>query len=105
MRGSQLAQGVSRCPVSPLARYLRFLALRQRQQFRTARPEPKLAIKPESPGLDRLFILVFELVRIHREASYIGELVQQMEHLGIDPRSLAVAERVEGVEADLHPLK
>src|SRR5271157_2985427 len=105
MRASQLAQDVSRCPISRLAGHLRFLPLCHRQQFRTARPKPELAVKPECTRLDRLFILIAELVRINRETSRVCELMQKVEHFGIDPCGLAVAEGVKGVEADFHPLK
>src|SRR5262249_25513287 len=65
----------------------------------------QLAIKPERPRLDRLFVLVAELVRVDGETCNSGQLMKQVKSLGVDPCCLAVAISVEGVETDLHPLK
>src|SRR5271165_538148 len=105
MAGGQFAQGTSRCPVCRLAGHPRLCSLRHRQQFGTTWPKTELAVKPECARLDGLLVLVAELVRVNGEASHICELMQKVKHLGVDPGGFAVAERVESVKSDFHPLE
>src|SRR5215471_4532771 len=45
-----------------------------------------------------------QLVRINRDTGDAGELLEKMEHLGVDPCGFAVTVGVKGVEPDFHPL-
>src|ERR1035441_11058812 len=45
-----------------------------------------------------------ELIRINRDARCSHEVTQAAQDLSVDPSRFAAAERVEGVEADFHPL-
>src|ERR1039458_8028087 len=89
----------------PIARHPRFLFPGDCKQFGTAGAKTQLAIKPESAGLDGLFVLIAELIGIDRKTGHARKLMQEVKDLGINPSCLPVAKGVEGVEPNLHPLK
>src|ERR1035437_1405751 len=101
----QLPQGARQSPVRRIASHFRFLSPGNRKQFGTPGTKPQLAIKPESAGLDRLFVLMAKLVGIDRKTGHAGKLMQEVKHFGINPSCLSVAEGVKSVEPYLHPLK
>ncbi len=88
------------------SRAIRFSSLRVScQQIGAARPKSQLAIEPKSTRLDRLFVVLADLVGVDREAGHACKLVQQVQYFGVDPRSLALTKSVERIEANLHPLE
>src|ERR1035437_652319 len=101
----QLPKGARRSPVRWIASHFRFLFSGDRKQFGTSGTKSQLAIKPESARLNRLFVLMAELIGINRKTGHPGELMQEVKNFGIDPCCLSVAKGVKGVEPYLHPIK
>src|ERR1039458_177522 len=101
----QLPQGARRSPVRRIARHFRLLFPGDRKQLGTSRTKPQLAIKPESAGLDCLFVLMAELIGIDRKTGHPSELMQEVQNLGINPSCLSVAKGVKSVEPYLHPVE
>src|SRR5450755_238206 len=101
----QLAQRASRCAVIRIARHSLLFPECQRHQVGATRPKSELAVEPEGSRLDRLLVVLTDLVGIDRETGNSSKLVQQMQHLGVDPSGFAFAEGVKRIESDFHPFK
>src|SRR5712691_8378334 len=72
--------------------------------LRVRRAEAKLAIEPERPGLDRLFVFESDLVGVDGEDRRSEELVIELQQPRKREGRFAFAKGVEDVEADFHPL-
>src|SRR5437660_10683505 len=101
----QTPQGAGWRPILRVACNPCFFSLYESQQVCTARPESKLSIEPERARLNGLFVVVSQLIGIHRNGSCAGEMAQAAQDLCEGPRHFAAAKRVEGIEADFDPLK
>jgi len=77
------------------------LSSRQVLALRIGGPEAELAIEPESSGVDRLGIVVPNLIGIDRDRAASAELSEEAQELGEEPGRLAFAEGVVDVEAQL----
>src|ERR1700722_2700113 len=104
MRLRQSLQRLPRTAVFRVRRNLLLFSSRELLQRRTTRAKTELAIKPEGSRIERLVILLSDLVRINRDRRRPRERAKTTQHLRIDPRGLALAIRVESVEADFDPL-
>src|SRR5664279_6227134 len=100
-----LAQCARRCPALGVACDLLLFPLSEGHQIWTAGPEPELAIEPECSRLNRLFVVLADLVGIHRNAGRTRKLMQQMQHLGIDPRRFTLAKCIKRIEPNLDPFE
>src|SRR6266404_2235776 len=90
--------------MSSIGGELSFFSRNQPGKFGAHRSEAQFAVKPKRARLDGLVVIETELIRIDRNAFHAGDLMQQLQHLRVHPRGLALSKRVKRVEADLHPL-
>src|SRR5215469_17033435 len=89
-----------RRPIGGMASELLLLPPRQLAQSRIGRSESQLPVEPESPRLERLLVLMADLVRIDREGRNAKRLVKKLQDLSEYPGRFAFAERVVDVETN-----
>src|SRR5215471_6498981 len=99
--GCQALQCRRRGAIGGMASELLLLPARQLAQSRIGRSESQLPVEPESPRLERLLVLMADLVRIDRKRRNAKRLVKKLQNLSEDPGRFAFAERVVDVETDL----
>src|SRR5579859_6039357 len=98
----------------PLQRSLRRAILRIRgnlplfflgQRLKTLVPaaESQFAVKPESPGIDRLVVVLPDLIRIDRDRGRARERAKTAQSQRVNPGSFALPVSVESVEANFDP--
>src|SRR5262249_29221077 len=105
VRFAEPPKGSCRCSILWIGPDLARFCLRQLFQISIHRAEAQLAVKPESAGFNRLFIVINDMVGIDRDSSSPMKLAQQTQHLCIDPGCFAIAIGKERIEAELCPLK
>ena len=84
-----------------LLTHRRELGLHQLERRSRTRAEPELLVEPPRAALQRLFVVVTELVRIDRVGIDAEQAAHGREHSAVDPPRFAAAERVEHVVGDL----
>src|SRR5262249_1365667 len=84
---------------------LALLPFDKRRDLGIRRSEAELSVEPEGTRLNRLLVLVADLIGVDREGGDAGRLPAEAQNLGVDPGRLRLAEGVIDVETDFHSLE